>query len=41
MTHQEEPWMKARKDLAIDEEGHNEIPLKDMAIFYRKLVVAG
>lgn len=41
MTHQEEPWLKARKGVAVDEEGHNTISLEDMCGFYKKLVAAG
>lgn len=37
MTHQEEPWKKARKGLAPDEEGKHPISHQDMQDFYAKL----
>jgi uncharacterized phage-associated protein len=37
MTHQEEPWRKARIGLLPDEEGHAKIDLDDMRQFYQKL----
>ena len=37
MTHQEEPWLNARKGLAADAEGHRAISHEDMKVFYSKL----
>ena len=40
MTHQEQPWINARKGLAIDAEGHSAISHEDMRQFYRALSAA-
>ena len=37
MTHQEEPWQRARAGLSPDQEGHQAISQTDMQEFYRKL----
>jgi len=37
MTHQETPWLNARKGLTLDEEGKHPISHKDMHAFYAKL----
>ena len=37
MTHQEDPWINARKGLGIDQDGTKEISLGDMKKFYGKL----
>lgn len=38
LTHQERPWINARKGLDIDEEGHSEISHEDMKKFYREFL---
>ena len=40
MTHQEEPWQKARKGLNPDEEGKSEIARQHMTDFYRALAAS-
>ncbi len=37
MTHQETPWLNARKGLAPDQNGHKIISHEDMRNFYREL----
>jgi uncharacterized phage-associated protein len=37
LTHREEPWLKARRGLGPDEQGHTEISLGDMADYYGQL----
>ena len=37
MTHQEEPWIAARKGLEPDDEGHGEIAREHMRDFYGEL----
>lgn len=37
LTHMEDPWRKARKGLAINEKGSQEITLSSMSIYYSSL----
>jgi len=37
MTHEEDPWLNARGNLELDEPSCEEITIKDMASFYKKL----
>lgn len=37
MVHSEEPWIKARKGLALDEPSTTEIAIEDMKQYYRAL----
>ena len=37
VTSREEPWRKAREGLLLDEPGHREITIGDMADYYGKL----